>query len=274
MNTNAYLKRIGLSADAQTPCLANLIQLQRNHVSHICFETIDMALGREVTLDLEKAFDKVINKGRGGFCYELNRLFAWLLKELGYKLQFVQCRQYLQLTNSWMPMYAHIALLVDLGEDGKYLADVGFSYIFRQPLEFVPGKVQLDMYGSFKIESSTESSEFTLMRSNKQEIIVWEPVYQINLADTCESDFLRPLSFVQSKDCTRLYNRTFVIRHLDDLHVFLAGYVLTKIYFKNGVIQKREEQTINSDEEINSLVRDLFNVKLDCSFTPRNIPLP
>jgi N-hydroxyarylamine O-acetyltransferase len=35
-------------------------------------------------LDTDALFDKIVRRRRGGFCYELNGLFAALLRELGF----------------------------------------------------------------------------------------------------------------------------------------------------------------------------------------------
>ena len=48
------------------------------------FENIDIQLGRSLTISVEDAFEKIVERGRGGWCYEQNGLFGWALSEIGF----------------------------------------------------------------------------------------------------------------------------------------------------------------------------------------------
>lgn len=56
---------------------------------HVPFENLDVLSQTPIIIDLERIFQKVIVNLRGGFCYELNGLFGWLLKESGYEVSYV-----------------------------------------------------------------------------------------------------------------------------------------------------------------------------------------
>src|SRR5690606_20497919 len=89
MNANAkekihlYLQRIGyegpLDRSAKT-----LAQLQYCHLHTVPYENLDILRGVPISLELEDLFDKIVVRRRGGYCFELNALFGWLLRELGY----------------------------------------------------------------------------------------------------------------------------------------------------------------------------------------------
>lgn len=79
----AYLERIGYTGDA-TPTRETLRELHLAHLQAVPFENLDIILGRPLSLEPDRLFDKVVRKRRGGFCYELNGLFAILLRELGF----------------------------------------------------------------------------------------------------------------------------------------------------------------------------------------------
>ena len=83
-----YLERIGLdlplAADAES-----LRRLQMAHLLHVPFENLDIALGRPIRLGLTTLYDKIVTHRRGGFCYELNGLFAWLLDDLGFEVTYL-----------------------------------------------------------------------------------------------------------------------------------------------------------------------------------------
>ena len=74
-NADAYLDRIGLTRPI-TVNIEGLCQLQYAHLMRVPFENLDIHLGRPIRLDLASFFEKIVIRRRGGFCYELNGLFA------------------------------------------------------------------------------------------------------------------------------------------------------------------------------------------------------
>src|SRR5947208_15715959 len=85
---DAYLKRIGYAGPLKPN--SNLLRdLHRAHLFAIPFENLDIAFGREIICDEDAFLRKIIERHRGGFCYELNGAFAALLRSLGF-----HCRCY------------------------------------------------------------------------------------------------------------------------------------------------------------------------------------
>ena len=83
MNLHQYLQRIDYKGSLK-PSLKTLANLQKQHLLHIPFENLDIAAGVPIELDINRIYKKVIMNKRGGFCYELNRLFCELLTQLGF----------------------------------------------------------------------------------------------------------------------------------------------------------------------------------------------
>ena len=81
-----YLDRIGFSGETEAN-LPTLCRLQRCHLFSVPYETLDIMNG--VALDLSPAalFDKIVRRRRGGYCFELNALFAELLSSLGFDVR-------------------------------------------------------------------------------------------------------------------------------------------------------------------------------------------
>ncbi|MBI2214833.1 MAG: arylamine N-acetyltransferase [Acidobacteria bacterium] len=130
--TEAYLARIGAGED-RSATLATLTALHEAHLVTVPFENLDIALGREIVLDLDRLYDKIVTRRRGGFCYELNGLFAALLAGLGFDLDMLSAR----VANDagvLGPEFDHMALLVR-SEGKRWLADVGFGDSFRTPID-------------------------------------------------------------------------------------------------------------------------------------------
>ena len=75
MDPDAYLARIGAERPA-APTAEALRGLQVAHVLRVPFEILDIVIGRPISLELPAMYDKIVVRRRGGFCYELNGLFA------------------------------------------------------------------------------------------------------------------------------------------------------------------------------------------------------
>lgn len=136
----AYLARLGTAAP-EAPTLAALTSLHRTHLVAVPFETLDISLGRPVRLDLASLLSKVVDARRGGYCYELNGLFAALLRHLGYAVDLVSARVATSDGGLTDP-FDHLALVVNSPVlDGPVLADVGFGDGFIEPLPLRHGVV-------------------------------------------------------------------------------------------------------------------------------------
>src|SRR5687768_8131721 len=135
MEITTYLRRIDYSEpikpDAQT-----LRGLQLAHMLHVPFENLDIGLGRPIRLSEEALWNKFIVEKRGGFCYELNGLFARLLKEIGFEVTYLNARVYNHKGELGID-FDHLALLVGVPDQSRrWLADVGFGDSFNEPLSF------------------------------------------------------------------------------------------------------------------------------------------
>ncbi len=122
----AYLKRINYTGSLE-PTLQMLQALHDAHLRTIPFENLDIHMGKKILLDQPSLWTKIVKQRRGGLCYEVNGLFAWLLRSLGFEVDLLSAR-----VDGFDMEHAHLALLVHLEED--WLVDVGFGYSPDQPL--------------------------------------------------------------------------------------------------------------------------------------------
>src|SRR5213082_3530030 len=107
MDVDAYLGRIGL-ARPLSPDVSALCLLQERHLAAVPFENLSVHLGEPIDLAEDALFDKIVNRRRGGFCYELNGLFAALLRELGYKVGMLSA-QVANAAGEFSPDFDHMA---------------------------------------------------------------------------------------------------------------------------------------------------------------------
>lgn len=129
----AFLERIGcgdiplesegckaVKKDAQT-----LGTLVRGHLEHVPFENLDVFdFGRIPVLEESELFVKIVEKNRGGYCFELNTLLRCLLKALGYSCYPVAAR--VLWNKETVPPLAHMGIAAQL-EEGMYYCDVGYG---------------------------------------------------------------------------------------------------------------------------------------------------
>lgn len=155
MNKENYLRRIGFEKSDLAPTADNLRLLQRRHLLHVPFENLDIHWRRPIALDEDAFYRKIVERRRGGFCYELNGLFAALLTEIGFQCRLVSARVY-QNENRFGAEYDHLAILARVGED-EYLVDVGFGSFAAASLKFVPDLVQKDENGTFIVRRYDEN---------------------------------------------------------------------------------------------------------------------
>lgn len=138
MDVDRYLARIGIARPAG-PSLEALADLQLAHLLAVPFENLDIIAGVPISLELAAIFDKTVVRRRGGFCYELNGLFATLLAEIGYRVTLLSARTVDGDDGTLGPEYDHLVLRVDLDE--PWLIDVGFGDSIRVPMPLRPGIV-------------------------------------------------------------------------------------------------------------------------------------
>jgi len=139
MNVDAYLERLGYGGPL-APSLSTLRALHRAHLYSVPFENLDIGLGRPLSLALPALFDKIVTRRRGGFCYELNGLFGWLLHSLGFSVTYLSARVFSP-DGRLGPEFDHLTLWVKAPADQpagqRWLADVGFGEWSLEPLPLV-----------------------------------------------------------------------------------------------------------------------------------------
>ncbi|GMQ98910.1 MAG: arylamine N-acetyltransferase [Acidimicrobiia bacterium] len=127
-SVDAYLERIGLD-ERPSIDVAGLEILQRAHLSAVPFENLDVYARRGVRTDLDWSVEKVVERGRGGWCFEVNGAFSDLLTRLGFRVHRLLATVLIPPPSS---LPSHLTLEVIL--DRSYLVDVGFGDSFIRPL--------------------------------------------------------------------------------------------------------------------------------------------
>jgi N-hydroxyarylamine O-acetyltransferase len=191
MQIEKYFDRIKYNG-SPTPCFELLKQLQQQHLLNIPFENLDIHWKIPIELDTDKIFDKIVNKKRGGFCYELNSLFYMLLVSIGFEARMISARVYDNNVKEFGREYDHLAIIVRL-EDNDWLVDVGFGEFSFSPLRIVPDEIKSDKRGRFMITKKQQDALIVNKASGNE----WVPEYLFTLRDRRLSEFEEMCRFHQ-----------------------------------------------------------------------------
>ena len=248
MEIEAYLKRIGYSG-AREPSVETLRLLHLAHLLTVPFENLDIPLGRPIVLSLPSFYDKIVRRRRGGFCYELNGLFGWLLKEFGFAVRILSARVFNGARPG--PEFDHLVLLIEMDE--PLIADVGFGDSFLEPLRLDIDEPQVQYGSAYRLTGS--DSERIIQRRRES---VWEPIYVFSLTprrlfefkSMCQYHQTSPESIFTRKKLCSLARPEGRITLSNNQLVMTAG-------------GRREEREVSGEEEHRILLKTRFGIDLD-----------
>jgi len=226
LDLDAYFKRIGYDG-SRTPTLDTLKAIHYAQAVSIPFENLDVLAKRPIRLDPASLQKKLVTEKRGGYCFEVNGLFAAVLRELGFDVTTLIGRVRWMAPEEVDTARSHMLMRVELPE-GPFLADVGFGGLtMTGPIRFETDIEQetpheprrlLEHEGGFELQAKIGDG--------------WVPVYRFTLEPHRRTDYevaswytsTHPSSiFVQFLIAGRpqegkwfsLFNREFKIRGLD-----------------------------------------------------------
>lgn len=240
-NPAAYWKRLELQPETASGDFEHDLKLLDAlicaHQKTIAFECMDSRFSlAPIDLSIPALEEKVMQRGRGGYCFELNALFTAFLKHCGFTVRPVMARIVRMATGPLSPMN-HYGIVVDLQGHLRY-ADVGFggpmaacslplahnAIVPSERQEFQVSQLdQLWWLISYRKAGSTE--DFIHVCKFQQEACL-------------PSDFL-PLSWYAETHPDSVFKNTLLLnRRTEDGNVSLRETCFTKT--QNGVTSKKE----------------------------------
>jgi N-hydroxyarylamine O-acetyltransferase len=250
MDIQAYLKRINCTG-CRAPTLETLKQLQVAHLLTVPFENLSIHAGQPIILEDEALFDKIVLQRRGGFCYELNGLFAALLRAVGFDVNMLSA-QVAKEGGGFSPDFDHMTLMVKLEQ--RWLVDVGFGDSFHKPLLLDSREVQIQGKRAYRIIE--DDTHLLLMERKYGE--GWQPQYRFFLEPYNYPDFVERCSYHQTSPQSHFTQKRICSRATPDGRVTLEENRL--IITAND--HKREEHTVTSKQEYGSLLYEYFGIDL------------
>lgn len=210
LSVKAYLERIGYTGSLE-PSLESLKGLQWAHVHNVPYENLDILDGKYLSVGIEDVYDKIVLRKRGGYCFELNGLFGWLLRRLGFKVTEYYGR-YLEGEPLEMPMRRHRIIRADLGGE-IYMCDVGVGVMApRWPLKLAENEEQAQGEEKYRIVSHPTLG-YVVESFHKGG---WERLYSFTMDPQYPIDFEMPNHWCLTHPDSIFKNNTIVfIRTLE-----------------------------------------------------------
>jgi N-hydroxyarylamine O-acetyltransferase len=235
MDVNAYLARIGLSRPPK-PDLESLKLLHRSHLLAIPFENFDVQMGRRIAIDPPSVYRKIVERKRGGWCYEMNGLFGWALGEMGFRVTRATGAVGRE-TSGASAVGNHLILKVELDE-GVYLADVGFGDGPIEPTRITPG--DFSMHG-FRYGLARADGAWWRLRNNPRG---GAPSFDFLLTPADESALAAKCDWLQSAAESPFVQNAVCQRYVPDGLIALRGRTLKRIaseHITNHLIASADE---------------------------------
>lgn len=191
--TKKFLKRIGMPQTFKIECTEEFLQnVQYHAVTSIPYENLDILEKKPLCLDKEALYEKIVERGRGGYCFELNGILSWFYKTLGFTVRDYFAR-FLR-NEEGIPMCRHRVLSVEC--EGKlYFCDIGIGQKApRHPLVMEAGYVQEQFGEVYKFEKDTDLG-WVLYDLHAG---TWRPFISFTEEKKYEVDFIQPSFYCEA----------------------------------------------------------------------------
>ena len=252
LEISKYLNRI--QVDNCNLDVEGLTKLQENHMQYIPFENLDIIVGRDIELNNEHLFDKIISRKRGGYCFELNTLYSELLNSLGFLSKPVLGRVWLS-NPKRIPPRNHLAHLVKL-DGSTYITDVGFGGLISSiPLDINISSAVNDKDGLVKV-SQFGKHQYMIQRHNEKE---WTNLYSFENIEISEEDIAISNYYMSTHPNSHFYHHRFVGRSTQEGRI---GLFNNKISIRKG-IKVADKKRIEYGKDWIETIKSKFSISLD-----------
>jgi N-hydroxyarylamine O-acetyltransferase len=247
MKLASYLERIGYAGTPRAD-LDTLRDLHRCHLEAIPYEALDVQLGREVSLELPRIYEKLVERRRGGWCYEMCGLFAWALEEIGFDVTRVAGGVRREVFGDWS-IGNHLVLRVDL--DRPYLADTGFGEGLVEPVPLEAAEIR-QRFLKFRLEALPEG----WWRFHNHEH-GGPPSFDFRAEPAAPGVLEAKCAWLQTHELSPFVQSAVCQRHFPDRLELLRGKVLRTVS-ASGVA----ERTLASADELVAVLANVFTLDL------------
>ncbi|WP_179194783.1 arylamine N-acetyltransferase [Bacillus sp. EAC] len=254
MKSEIYFKHIGIKKP-DIASIETLKEIHKHHLLAIPFENLDIIAGTPLSMDPSQIMKKIIDRKRGGICFETNTLLYAVLIELGFNVRYISAKFWNDEKQTWNPEFSHLALIVSFEEE-NYLADVGVGGGFLEPILLRNGFEYSDSNGSYRVIENSDSI-FTLQKFDE----TWKDLLLISTETTELHLFEDQFLYYQTSKDTIFTQNKIVNLLTEDGRISLSDHQL-KIT-KNHTISVT---AIESPEDWQTTYNEIFKVRPNIGF--------
>lgn len=253
-----YLKRLQLTDKASVgdlkPTLALLQEFIHHHLLHIPFENISPFLQTGVELEMNAISHKMLHRNRGGYCFEHNKLFLQVLKQLGFTARSLAARVTVnQDIDDTDVAKTHRFNIVEI-EDQRYIVDVGFG-LYTPPLPILLSneeKITPHPLGTYKVIYSNGVYILVTLLGGE-----WKELYRFTLEEIQEADFDMANWYLTTHPDSKFVNSLIASRLTSEGRYSLHNCQLN-FYGHQG---DKDNTNLNSASELITCLNDIFGLQ-------------
>lgn len=246
---NAYLTDLELTPSVD---IEFLNELQSKHIARYSFNSLAVVLGQDISLDINVIFNKIVERQRGGYCFEHNKLVLNVLSELGFEVRLLMAKVIYN-RDVDVARTHRITLLNFEGDD--YIVDAGFGHFGAR----LPVKLELGL------EQNQGDEVYRIVQNSKKDYCYqvfkdddFFTLYTFNLHHYSEAECL-PAHFYSHKspDAAFVNNMVVCRKFYDDI-----------LSLRNGELFRISDgatvtTAIASAQHLHTILVDDFELDLD-----------
>jgi len=248
LEIKTYLERINYYGSF-VPTAETLRALQVAHLLTVPFENLSIHAKEPIVLSDEALFNKIVERRRGGFCYECNGLFAALLRSIGFDVTMLSA-EVANAEGHFSQPFDHMTLMVQL--DQRWLVDVGFGESFLEPLLLDEHNEQVQGGRAYRIVA--DGSYLILGRLDNGE---WKPQYCFTLQPYAYDDFAEMCRYHQTSPQSHFTQGRICSRATEEGGRITLSEMRLITTSKSG---EQYERTLQNDEEYALVLREQFGI--------------
>ncbi len=218
LDLDGYLARLGVAPAA--PSRAALDALHEAHVRAYTFDNIDVLLDQHPGVGLDVLDEKLVGRGRGGYCFEHATVLAAALDRLGYDV-----RRHLGRVGDPAAgtVQGRTHMTVEVRLDGeRLLCDPGFGFSLLRPVPLADG-AESDQ-GGWRYRVVRSESGWGLHRLREGG---WELTHTTDELPVLPVDVAIGHHWTSTFPASHFRSGLMVTRHLDGRHVSLTATTVT-----------------------------------------------
>lgn len=253
LSLDDYFLRIGFP-DKPAVDIETLGKLQELHSQIIAFENLNPLLGLPFKLDMESLQQKLLKDKRGGYCFEQNILFRFVLEKIGFHVKGLIARVIKEgVPEGLITPRTHMLLLVTLNKD-LFLVDVGFGGMTpTAPLLLEAREAQVTTLEPYRVVPNAHNYILEVSIQGN-----WKPLYSFDLEEQFLPDYEVSNWYTSMNSASRFMSDLFVSRTALGSRYILKNNQLSIRDIKKG----SEKRLLNTVAELKKTLENIFGLKL------------